>query len=142
MKKMKKTIDAIHSFGKKISSGKNYKTSIKGDTIKLNEPKTVKKGHVNKDFKETVKNYDDTKPALLNKQIVERINTVSRKKQHKKQPIVQTNNFFGSTIQSTGAISNERAKNNSHNLIQMQNSNNGLVSNSNSQVSTQANFQS
>ena len=44
---MKKTIDAIHSFGKKISSGKNFKANPKITTTnikdKSQEPKTIKK---------------------------------------------------------------------------------------------------
>lgn len=47
---MKKTIDAIHSFGKKISAGKGMKSSIKTTTTKdkSQEPKTIKKTNVSK----------------------------------------------------------------------------------------------
>lgn len=72
---MKKTIDAIHSFGKKISAGKSYKNSLKDACLKdkAQEPKTVKKPT----------NFTESKQNLINKQTVERINTVSRKKTSK-----------------------------------------------------------
>lgn len=75
LKRMKKTIDAIHSFGKKISAGKTFKATTKTTTIKdkSQEPKTIKKTSV-------AQKIDRNQVFHNSNKISEKTNTINTKK--------------------------------------------------------------
>jgi hypothetical protein len=88
LKRMKKTIDAIHSFGKKISAGKTLKATTK-TTIskdKSQEPKTIKKTSM-------AQKIDRNQVFHNSNKISEKTNTINTRKTAK--PI--KNNFLGVT---------------------------------------------
>ena len=85
LKRMKKTIDAIHSIGKKINAGKNSKTNCKlsNNKDKSCEPKTVKKTNVN---------VVTPKQASNIAKIQEKTNTINLKKSFKPRAQLSVNN--------------------------------------------------
>lgn len=86
LKRMKKTIDAIHSFKTKISAGKNHKANNKlsNNKDKSQEPKTVKK---------TNANVVTHKTGQVGTKIHEKTHTINIKKTSK----VRNPNTFGNT---------------------------------------------